>query len=55
MRDMMLVILALAVLCGFFGILLWFVPRWDLGSVIAITLLLAGYDLLLHGRRRGGS
>jgi len=41
-----LAILALAFLAGFLGILLAFVPRLYLGIVIAITLLLAGWDLL---------
>jgi hypothetical protein len=41
------------VLVGFLGILLWKVPRLDLGGVILVTLLLAGYDFLFRrsGRR----
>ncbi|MDZ4094161.1 MAG: hypothetical protein U1D35_04530 [Paracoccaceae bacterium] len=37
--------LAFAVFLAFLGILLWFVPRLDLGIVIGLTVLLAGYDL----------
>lgn len=50
--EKMMAALAFLVLCGFLGILLWFVPRLDLGVVIATTLLLTGYDLFLHERRR---
>ncbi len=46
---------AFALLTGFLGILLWHVPRLDLGVVIAITLLCAGYDMLTAGRPRGPS
>ena len=37
--------MAFAVLTGFLGILLWEVPRYDLGAVIGVTLLLALADL----------
>ncbi len=50
MLDRLLGVLALLVLCGFLGILLWKVPRLDLTAVIAITVLLAGVDFLF---RRG--
>jgi hypothetical protein len=40
-----LMILAFLFLVAFLGILLWRVPRFDLGGVIAFTLLLAGYDI----------
>lgn len=40
-------LLALLTLAGFVGILLWHVPRLDLGAVVAITLILAGVDLYL--------
>ena len=39
-------ILGLIVLAAFLGILLWEVPRLDLGLVIAATLVLAAVDLL---------
>lgn len=38
-------LLAFAVLTAFLGILLWEVPRLDLGMVIGATLLLALADL----------
>jgi predicted lysophospholipase L1 biosynthesis ABC-type transport system permease subunit len=36
---------AFLTLAGFVGILLWHVPRLDLGAVIAVTLILAAVDL----------
>lgn len=46
---------ALAVLVGFLGILLWFVPRVDLGVVIGLTLLLALVDVWqTSGERASG-
>ena len=47
----LLTLLAFAVFCGFLGILVWFVPRWDLGIVVGLVLLLAGWDLFVHDRR----
>lgn len=37
-------LLAFAILVGFVGILLGFVPRWDLAIMTAITVGLAGWD-----------
>lgn len=54
MLDRILSILAMAVLCGFLGILIWNVPRLDLGIVIVLTLLLAGVDLLWRRGPRSG-
>lgn len=51
MIDRVVALLAFAVLAGFLGILLWNVPRLDLGAVIVVTLLLGGYDFV---RRRNG-
>ena len=50
MLERLLSFLALMFLCGFLGILLWKVPRLDLGVVIVLTLLLGSVDLLF---RRG--
>jgi hypothetical protein len=47
MLDRVLAALAFASVAAFLGILLWHVPRLDLGAVIGITLLLAGYDLFV--------
>jgi hypothetical protein len=44
MTNRLLAALAFAVLAGFVGILVWYVPRLDLGAVVAVTVLLAGYD-----------
>jgi len=44
-RNRIIALFAFAVLCVFFGILLYRVGRVDLGAVIAITLALAAYDL----------
>jgi hypothetical protein len=38
-------ILAFLTLTAFVGVLLWFVPRLDLGAVIVVTLALALVDL----------
>jgi hypothetical protein len=40
-----LMILAFLFLFIFLGILLWNLPRLDLGGVIVLTLLLAAYDI----------
>lgn len=43
--DRVVALLALAAFTAFLGIVLWKVPRLDLGAVIAITLALVSYDL----------
>ena len=48
----LLYLLAFAVLCGFLGILVWHVPRWDLGLVVGVVVLFTAYDLFVHERRR---
>ena len=52
----LLYLVAFAVLAAFLGILVWYVPRWDLGIVVALVLLLTAWDLFVHERRgeRGG-
>ena len=55
MTDRILSILAFAVLCGFLGILIWFVPRLDLGIVVLLTLLFVAYDFFIHNRSQNGS
>ncbi|MDP2696535.1 hypothetical protein [Thalassospira sp.] len=52
MTNRIMALFALIMLLGFLGILVWHVPRWDLGIVIAITMALAGYDFLLGARRK---
>jgi len=45
MINRMMATLAFAVLTVFLGILMWYVPRWDLGAVVLATLVLAAVDL----------
>ena len=47
----LLFLIAYAVLAGFLGLLVWNVPRWDLGIVVALVLLFGAYDLFVHERR----
>lgn len=44
MMDRLLCIVAFAVLVAFVGVLLWHVPRYDLGGVALATLALAAWD-----------
>ncbi|WP_198670442.1 hypothetical protein [Oceanicella sp. SM1341] len=53
MTDRLLASFAFAVFLGFLGILFWFVPQWDLGIVLALTLALAFWDLFFHDRGKG--
>jgi hypothetical protein len=54
MTDRLMALFAYAVLALFLGILVWHVPRLDLGAVCLVTLLFAGFDFLGGARRRGG-
>jgi hypothetical protein len=38
-------LLAFVILVGFVGILVAYVPRWDLGIMAALTVGLAGWDI----------
>jgi hypothetical protein len=50
--DRLLGFVAFAVLAAFLGILMWYVPRLDLGAVIVITLLFVAWDFFAsHGDR----
>ena len=51
MSDAIMRLLAYALLVGFLGILVWHVPRLDLGGVVLVTLICAGYDLFVVSRR----
>lgn len=46
--NILLAIFAYTVLVGFLGIMVWHVPRFDLGIWILFTLLLVGYDFFFH-------
>lgn len=50
--NRLLGLLAFAILTVFLGILLWEVPRLDLGGVILVTLALALADLVQATRAR---
>ena len=50
MTDTILKILAFGVLVAFLGILVIWVPRLDLGLVIALTLVLTGIDFFWKRR-----
>ncbi len=51
MSDRIVAAIAYLVLLAYLGILAWWVPRLDLGLVIAACLLLAAYDLFIHEHR----
>lgn len=44
--NSMLAFLAFAVLAAFLGVLVWFVPRADLGTVVGLTLIAAARDFV---------
>lgn len=54
MLDRVMATFALLVLAGFLGILLWEVPRWDLGAVIVATMALALWDYYTSSWRDNG-
>ena len=49
--DRILAAFAMLTLFCFLGILVWFVPRLDLGIVVLITLMMTFYDFFFHRRR----
>lgn len=51
MTEKALYLFAYAILLGFLAILIFRVPRVDLGLVIGVTLLLAGRDLFQRERK----
>lgn len=48
MSDFVMKSIAIALLLGFVGILVWFVPRLDLGLVVAVTMALVIWDFYFH-------
>ncbi len=50
MTERILTIAAFLTLLGFLGVLIYKVPRIDLGIVIGVTALMAFYDLFIHTR-----
>ena len=51
MSDRIMALLAFGMFVAFLGVLLWYVPRVDLGAVIAITVVLAAWDFF--GPKKG--
>lgn len=51
--ERILTIIAFAVLCGFLGVLVYKLPRLDLGAVVGLTVVMAFYDLFIHKRPAG--
>lgn len=50
LTDRIMAVFAYAVIAGFLGILIWYVPRTDLGVVIIITLLVIAWDFFAPER-----
>ena len=50
--DKLLALFAFAVFTVFLGILIFEVPRLDLGAVVVFTFLLAAYDFATSARRK---
>ncbi|MCZ4290147.1 hypothetical protein [Hoeflea alexandrii] len=46
--ERILTIIAFIILCGFLGVLIFKLPRLDLGIVVGVTVLMAFYDLFIH-------
>lgn len=46
LTDRVMALFAFAVLAAFLGILVWYVPRLDLGAVVVVTLMFVVWDLL---------
>jgi MFS superfamily sulfate permease-like transporter len=53
LRSRLLAALALLIFIAFFGVILAFVPRWDLGAAVLIGVALAAYDLWTQSGRIG--
>ena len=52
MTDAAMRLTAFAALVAFLGVLIWFVPRLDLGAVVLVTVVCTGYDLFFYRRPR---
>ena len=51
MREALMAILAFGILAAFLVILVIYVPRWDLGGVVALTLILCAIDTVATVRK----
>ncbi|MBO9455133.1 hypothetical protein J7376_08200 [Paracoccus sp. R12_1] len=54
--DRIMALVAYAVLAAFLIILVWHVPRFDLGGVVLLTLVFAGFDAaaVMRSHRKSG-
>lgn len=50
MSDLIAKLLSFAALVIFLGILLWHVPRFDLGAVLVLSVALAAWDFFASPR-----
>jgi len=48
--ERILTIIAFIILCGFLGVLIYKLPRLDLGIIVGLTVAMAFYDLFIHKR-----
>lgn len=53
LRNTILAACAFVVIAVFLGILLWRVPRLDLGIVVTITVAMVLYDFFFYRRKNG--
>lgn len=51
MKEAAMAILAFGILTAFLVILVKYVPRWDLGGVVAVTLILCAIDTVAIVRK----
>lgn len=51
MLDRLFALIAVLMLAGFCGFLVFYVKRIDLSIVVGVCLLMAAYDLLYHSFR----
>jgi hypothetical protein len=51
--DRWMPMLAFATLAAFLAVLIWYVPRLDLGAVIAVTIALVAWDFFAPQRGDG--
>jgi len=52
MSDLLLKSIAFLTMLVFVGVLIFHVPRWDLGIVIGLTMLAAAWDFFVPARKR---
>ena len=50
----LMALIAFLILAGFIGILVWFVPRYDLAAVALLTMGLVAYDFITSSGKKNG-